>query len=57
MSGRIKPLQWDLMTATERYACLNQFDLSDLGYKSIWVDLPWCRLPYEVQDCLKALGQ
>lgn len=55
--SRLKPLQWDLMTAAQRYACLNQFDLSDLGYKSIWVDLPWCRLPYEVQDCLKALGQ
>jgi hypothetical protein len=55
--SRIKPLQWDLMTVAQRFACLNQFDLSDLGYKSIWVELSWEDLPQAVRTCLRALGQ
>lgn len=55
--SRLKPLQWDLMTIAERYQCLNQFDLSDVGYKSVWVELAWENLPIDVRICLKAMGQ
>lgn len=52
----MKPLMWDVMPVSWKYAALLQFDFSDLpGSRAEWVDMRWDELPTDIRWTLKQM--